>query len=297
MKLRNYLISEPKFLKFRVPVGIFAIVLQQPKASLCSLRKKTKYLRKTVNFINDKNLPKKQMKNIGGFEEEGVKIVREVKPQRDSLMDKEVSVKVNPRRLARVGVVIVVLLAVFFLGRFSANNFELTGLATSEVQAAEEPEAPIEEVPEAEIIEEAPVEEVVEVTPEAEEVEEIIITGPYKNVDIEVRGVEVEWMDTWGKLNGFTYSIKNNEAGTILPSYFLVMMEGYKDQEKVATLAEEQQTVKSRQIQSGTIALDKSFNYNEATAGNLENVQVNVILFDIDKKPIASYHQEFNLKR
>lgn len=243
------------------------------------------------------------IRRTGGFEEEGVQVVKPIKPQRESLMDKEVSLKINPKRLMRIGVVIVVLLGVFFLGRFSANNFELTGLATSEVQAIE-PEVPAVPTPEVETVTEEPEEEISaseptneQELPAVEEAEELIYSGPYKKVSIDVRGIDFEWKETWGKMLGFTYSIKNDEEGTILPGYFTVILEGYKDQDRRATLPEINHKVKSGQIQAGTITLDKAFNYNEATAGNPENIKVSVILFDTNLKPIASHHQEFNLKR
>lgn len=244
------------------------------------------------------------IRKTGGFEEEGVQVVKPVKPQRESLMDKEVHLRINPKQLMRIGLVVIVLMGVFFLGRLSANNFELTGLATSEAQTVEaEPsiEAKTATVQEDEKLspgEASALEPTNEQElPTTEEVKESIYSGPYKKVSIDVRGIDFEWKDTWGKILGFTYSIRNDEEGTIQPSYFLVMLEGYKDQDRRATLSEVNQKVKPGQIQAGTITLEKSFNYNEATAGNLDSVKVSVILFDVNLKAMASHHQEFNLKR
>ena len=230
--------------------------------------------------------------NTGGFEEEGVQAQ---KPKKTSLnLDREVNLKINPAKVGKVGLVVVVLLAVFFLGRLSANSFELTGLATGDTieeveEVVEEPEV------EKEVVDTEP-EEVSEEEPEevVEDEEEIVDT--YKNVKVQVNNVEVEWKETWGKITKLRYSITNNEDGTILPSHFLVMVEGYKDAEKEAYLDDELTKIKSGQVQSGVVTLDKPFNYNEVTAGNLDSVQVRIILFDVDSKPIASFQNEFNLK-
>jgi hypothetical protein len=229
----------------------------------------------------------------GGFEEEGVRAERPTKSSMN--LNREVNVKINPAKIGKLGLVIVVLLAVFFLGRLSANNFELTGLATAEVDTVKE-----------KIVEEAPtVEEdtaVEEVLDEVEEVPKVVdkrdekIVTTYKNVKVQLHEVNVEWKETWGKITGLRYTITNGEDGTILPDHFLIMVEGYKDVEKEAFLEEDSKKITSGQIQSGTVTLEKPFNYNEVTTGKLDDVQVRIVLFDTDGKPMASFQKEFDLE-
>ena len=235
--------------------------------------------------------------NTNGFEEEGIQVQ---KPKKSSInFDREVSFKINPAKIGKIGLVVIVLLAVFFLGRLSTNNFDLTGLATGdvveEVKEIETPSTEIEEVKEVveEVVPKEEPEEVIE--EEIEKEEEEVIIDTYKNVKTQINEVKIDWQETWGKITQIRYSIINGEEGTILPAHFLVMVEGYKDAEKKAYLSEDLQKIKSGQIQSGLVTLEKPFNYNEITTGNLENVQVRIILFDVDNKPIASSQKEFNL--
>ena len=176
-----------------------------------------------------------------GFEEDGVqpsrpaRLLRENREEINPLRtvkeevrpagSKEIHVRINPGRLARVGLVIVVVLAIFFLGRLSANNFQLTGLTTGDVSGTTaektEPEAEItvdsaaEKQPETQLVEEPAVEE--------DKSDESIV-NVYKNSKISLESVEVQWMETWGKILALEYSITNGETGSIEPGHFLIII-------------------------------------------------------------------------
>jgi preprotein translocase subunit Sec61beta len=242
----------------------------------------------------------------GGFEEDGVAVKQAgpVKEIRNFSKEREIKLKVNPGKIGKIGLFVIIILAVFFLGRFSANNFELTGLVTSDTvetpkDVAEE-ETPTEEA----VVEEEPAEEVepevVEEEPKkAKDKSDEVVIDTYKNTKITVHSVEVDWKETWGKIIAMEYTIENGEEGAIEPGHFLVMVEGYKDIEKRASLPENLQKISSGESQTGKLLLDKPFNYNQIAAGNLETVMVRFILFNNDeetRKPIASFQEEFNLK-
>ncbi|MBS3139530.1 hypothetical protein J4479_00855 [Candidatus Woesearchaeota archaeon] len=247
-----------------------------------------------------------------GFEEDGVQVSRPIKPFRENRdevkpvretrdnsrpgKDREIRIKLNPGRIGRVGLVVVVLLAVFFLGRLSANNFELTGLTTTE--AVVEPSQPKEVLPE-ETVTEPKTKLKEESEPAVEDKSNEPVVETYKNTKISLNDLEVQWQDTWGKIIALDYSIINGEPGSITPGYFLIMVEGYEDVEKKATLSSELQMIRSGETQSGKVTLDKPFGYNEKEAGNLESVTVRVILFNNDEevpKAMASAQKDLNLK-
>ncbi|MDP3733805.1 MAG: hypothetical protein Q8R37_01120 [Nanoarchaeota archaeon] len=228
--------------------------------------------------------------------------------ERASLMQREVNIAVSPRKMFKGLFVIVLLVGVFFLGRLSANNFELTGLATQDVAVEEAPEEPApEEAAVEEVAVEVPEEVIEESQPLAEEetvaapeevavADEPIITT-YSKVSVVINKVDRNWMDDWGKIIGLSYTINNGEEGTIKPGSFKMSVEGYTDEssQKIIPLAIAQQTITSGQKVSASVEVPNGYAYNPKTAGNLKNVRISIIMFDLDGKPMASYSNEFDL--
>ncbi len=254
----------------------------------------------------------------GGFEEDGIRPVREFQPLKENQSKgesnkdnhqnkvnnlKSIQIKVNPTKIARASLLVIIVLGIFFLGRLSADSFELTGLATSDsIETAGINENSNEDqaanLKTTEVAAEETTEAIVKETAEPDSSGEVVVNA-YKNTQIVINGLQTVWKEDWGQITGLDYTIKNNEEGAINPGYFKVMVQGYKDVEKIATLPAELQLVHKGETQVGKIDLDKPFNYNEKNTGNLRQVKVIVVLFNNDPdlpKAMASYQQEFNLQ-
>ncbi len=134
-----------------------------------------------------------------------------------------------------------------------------------------------------------------EVTGAATAEEEIIISGNYHKVALAIPRVVTDWRGTWGKIMQVDYTIVNNEEGTIKPSYLVIMAEGYDDRQKEIPLPTSSRIIKAGKSSASLVAIPNGFSYNEATTGDLAAVQLNFILFDVNKKPMASYSKNFDL--
>jgi len=229
-----------------------------------------------------------------------------VKENKPKVWDKEVAIKVKPWSLVKGFFVIAIIVAIFFLGRFSIDppefgvlgfavhdtTTELTEETTPEVKDTEPvaEETPIEEetIP----VEAPPEEEIVDEEPEKEEV---IITK-YSKVALSINSAATDWKGTWGKITGLHYTIKNNEDGTIKPEYVIMTVEGYGDAEKKASLPKTSFTIKKGEKHTGLITIPNGFAYNEKTAGNLESVEVKIYLYDENDHVVTMHKGEFNLK-
>lgn len=233
---------------------------------------------------------------------------------------KEITITLKPWKLVRGILVLVVLLGVFFAGRLSAGEGSVlpdfstyfssdtgpSGLATGDAKEAEEQEADKEEIQE-----EAPVKENVtevqltgseEVAPEV--VEEVKDEGPenviyedYSKVTLSLDGVYKDWKGTWGKIKGVKYTITNNEAGTIKPHHFSMIVEGYEDGEKLFDVSYTSQKVKAGQTISDEAAVTGGFSYSPVTIpdGDLTKVRISLFLLDVGSETIASAHKEVDL--
>lgn len=249
-------------------------------------------------------------------------------PQRDgpkkSMLDgeKEIKLKVNPRAILKKTIFCLLLLSVFLVGRWSADSSDdspsIVGLATSWLSSLMEkneevkPEVKVEEKP-AEKIGEPPAAEPQPASDEEKESDDTPLTGAvtaetegapepvvtsYTKVAIAITDVKVNWMETWGRITDITYTIKNNEeGGSIKPKYIIMTVEGYQDDERKINLPVSQQIVKSGQSITGTIKVSPAFSYSKVNAGDLTNVRVTGILFDIYDRSMASYSSDFNLQR
>ena len=178
----------------------------------------------------------------------------------------------------------------FFTGLFSDSTDEGTPTGGSTVEnntTTEEIEDSVEDsVEEPVVAEEAAV---------AEESDEDVVTS-YANVALAITDVNINWKGTWGKIEKIKYTIKNNEAGTVKPDHFVVMVEGYDDFEKTASLAPSSKTVKSKTAVSSTATISGGFSYSESTVGDLSDVDVTITLYDADNQLMASYKKGFDLK-
>ena len=250
------------------------------------------------------------------------------KPQNNKSQNKpqgkEFTITIKPWKFVKGILMLVLLLGVFFAGRFSAGESSIlpdfstyfssdaspSGLVTSDATEAKEQIAEKEEV-----LEETPVEEISaeenateevqlaedkkEVLPleETEDKPETFIEEEYSQVTLSIDGVYKEWKGTWGKMKGVKYTITNNEVGTIKPHHFSMVVEGYEDGEKQFDVGIASQRIKSEKSVSDEAAVTGGFAYSPVTIpeGDLKKVRISLLLFDINGENIASAHQEVDL--
>lgn len=229
---------------------------------------------------------------------------------------KEIVIRLKPWKVVKGLFVLVVLLAVFFAGRFTAggDSFALpdfsayfsrdaspSGLATGDAVTEEQkPEAVQEAVPEQNKTEEAQLAEDEKAVLPAEETEdkpEKFIDEGYSQVTLSLDGVYKEWKGTWGKIKGVKYTITNNEVGTIKPHHFSMIVEGYEDGEKHFDVGIASQRIKSEKTVSDEAAVSGGFAYNPITIpdGDLTKVRISLFLLDVNGETIAAAHQDIDL--
>lgn len=251
---------------------------------------------------------KKQVKETSvkhKIQQKRVKIAKSVeqKQRKESLLDKEI--RINPRAIFRGFTLVILLFAVFMAGRWSIDSpqMDITGLVTFADNIKEKVATePVEEVVVEETTEEVvaqldpPVEEeeVIEEEPAVEE-EDIITT--YNNVEFVVSDVNIDWKGTWGKVSQITYTIINNEEGTIEPDHLIMqILPAYEDIEKKIPLPLSAKSLKSGQKYSHTINIPSGFAYNELTVGSLTSVPITVYLEDDSNKRLDGHTSGFNLQ-
>ncbi len=249
-----------------------------------------------------------------------------------------IKIKVSPRRFLKKIAFLAILLLVFFAGRWTvpdtaatdetSSSWSITGFLSGLIDSSDNedasPEANASETntsttptndtetsnDDGDLITGGAVADVATAEPEeaAEEEEEEnnepVITS-YSKVAVALTGIqkEVKEADVWGKIIKISYTIKNNEEGTIKPGYMMMTVEGYNEEaeKRKVLLPENSKTVLAGQSASGTVTVPGSssgaygFNYHKTTAGNLQNVRIDIILFDANSKPMASYYKEFDL--
>ncbi len=129
-------------------------------------------------------------------------------------------------------------------------------------------------------------------------VETIVTT--YSKVAVSLNDVIKDWKGTWGKIVKIDYTIKNNEAGTIKPAYFIMLVEGYDTGDsaipKKISLPLSSQSIKAGESYSLVINVPQGFAYNAITTGDLSNVRVTLQLYDSADKLMGTYNNEFNLQ-
>jgi len=259
----------------------------------------------------------------------------------DSFLNKEVDIKFKPITVLHKSIFVLLLVVVFFLGRWSVDTSTLTSSATvidsdetAELAAPaetedvetkedsdsfmtgfvtavkgwftgeEEPETTVENTTAAsnttttETTEDT-TETATETTETEETVEETLsepIITTYSKVALAISAVKIDWKDTWGKITQIDYTIKNNEAGTVKPSYLIMTMEGYDDYEKKINLPSTTQSMVAGKTVTEGVFVPKGFSYSQQTTGDLNSVTISFILYDANDKPMASFSKDFNLQ-
>ncbi len=246
-----------------------------------------------------------------------------------SAFDDSVTLKltISPRKLLKWGVVILILLCVFFLGRYSAGGSCDSSVVASDVEVvavsddlavddgtiskvggffkslfsgsdttggATAENNTTTEVGEAETTTvEVKAEDEVIVKAVEKDAEPVVTT--YSKVALSLGDVSIDWKSTWGKIKSFQYTIKNNEAGTIEPDHFVMLVEGYGDFEKVVPLPKSSQSLKSAVVASSYATVPSGFSYSELSAGDLSSVDVTIILYDDSGKEMAQVKKSVDL--
>jgi hypothetical protein len=248
----------------------------------------------------------------------------EGKPKKRKHLD-EIDLKLHPRIILKWLLLIVLFTCFFFLGRLTVDcaldplNGDLNTVESepSELNLEESTSKSlfsrilgmfgadndsdiIEDVPITNITEETEEPETTEpepaapVEPETTEPESVVTT--YSKVSMEVSDVTLDWKETWGKITRFKYSIKNDESGTIEPDHFEMLVEGYGDFIKEASVSKGTSSVRSGTTVSSSAILSGGFSYNELTAGDLASVNIIFNLYDKNDKLIDTYTKDFNLE-
>ena len=148
------------------------------------------------------------------------------------------------------------------------------------------------ETPEA-AAEEAPA----DIPEEAAPTSQSVVTS-YSNVKLEfTRTPAFKWNEagSYGTIKTIYYTVTNNEAGIVKPSYFSVIIEGYAPTERVITVPVPKNTVEIAGGKKVQNAFDKGIAYASSVT-DPANIKVTLELYDENKKLVAKAEQEFNLK-
>ena len=241
---------------------------------------------------------------------------------------REITITLKPWKLMKGFTILVFLLGIFLLGRWStgADSFSVpdfsamfsqdsgpSGLVTGDAQASGDsaPESTATEAPP-----EVPAEEPVPKTSQSEaatevettaptdtgsvesDVPEKVVEGSYSKVSLSIDGVYKDWKGTWGKIKGVKYTITNHEDGTIKPHHFVMVLEGYIDHgEKIFDVSYTSQKVKAGETLSDESAVSGGYAYSptQLPDGDLKKVHVTLVLVDADGITIASADQDVDL--
>lgn len=269
----------------------------------------------------------------------------------DSKLDHEMSINIRlkPRRIVKGIVLLLMFVAIFYVGRFTAGPEEAltsastgTGETTLESPAAEasheteegfwtagltetvtgfvtgllpdfsanEPKVDVQETETTKPTVEATANTssaadatttaATANTTESTVVEEELVLTSYSKVALSLNDVSYDWKETWGKITKIDYTIKNNEAGTVEPSYLIMLVEGYDTTEnmirKKISLPLSGQTIKAGQMYSQIANVPQGFAYNHITAGDLNDVRITLTLFDSADKQMGQFSGGFNLQ-
>ncbi len=218
--------------------------------------------------------------------------------------EREIRIKVNPHKLGKAALLVLLLVGIFLLGRFSADpDIGIQGLFTG-VDELEEAVEEVEEEPKKEEVkaepvkkEEPKVEEKPKEKPKKEESKsEKVITKDYSSVKVEVSKPSFKWMETWGRLEKITFTITNGEDGTIKPSYAIMVIKGY-DYEKNIPMPGGLQEIRSGKGLETAVTIPGGFPYSDSQAGvDVTAVQVTVDLYDEKANLMDTFTGSFNLQ-
>src|SRR3989344_1376085 len=225
--------------------------------------------------------------------------------KKNSIFDKEIEIRVKPIGLLKLFFLILILILVFFMGRWSVEgvpfDFNFTSGSTPETVPRVETTTPrttttpAETVPSPAPVTSAPAAPATTDTTVAETSDEPTITT-YTKVDFSITSADRRWLVDWGKITNVGYIIKNNEAGTIKPDKIIMNVKGYADYDKIVLIPASHKLIKAGQERSVNIMVPKGFAYNQASVGDLKKVEITLELVDADGKLIKSAVRTFDLR-
>lgn len=246
--------------------------------------------------------------------------------------EREIRIKVSPKRVLKLASFFVLLIFAFYLGRWtmpesvateavvveapeesSESSFSFTGWVTGlfagdgeeEVNATEPATATAPAASEsapAEPTTDATVPATTNTTPAsstptgAAAADDGDVITTYNKVALALTAVKKDWKETWGKVTSFDLTVKNNEDGTVKSSYIIMNMEGYDDYDKRIIFG---QTIKAGKTLQYTIPVPKGFSYKGGTpggAGDLSSVDITIQLYDASNKLISTTTNAMNLQ-
>ena len=241
------------------------------------------------------------------------------------LLDHEINVKVSVRSFLRGLMLVLVLLGVFMLGRWSISPpdvsvdfsglngmFAASTLDTKANHTADKSAEPADESNSSEEIAASASSEKIPTTKTSSTASTTnestsqntsttdngsIITS-YSKVAISLNQATIKWLDTYGKIMQVDFTIKNNEVGTVKPEYILMAVEGYDDPaaKRKISLPPSLKILKAGQIVSKTLNVPpQGFAYSETTAGDLHNIMIFFSLYDAKDTLMGSFNKEFDL--
>ena len=150
------------------------------------------------------------------------------KPQQEKSRGKEITITLKPWKMVKGFLVLVLLLGIFFAGRFSAGEDSVlpdfskyfsqdagpSGLVTGDTEAEETEASPAEvevaapeeqnKTEELALVEESS-ENASETAEEVPKAPEKIISEEYSKVTLSLDGVYKDWKGTWGKIKGVKF--------------------------------------------------------------------------------------------
>ena len=252
-------------------------------------------------------------------------IFKEEMNKEGSLKEKEIIIKVNPMKILKIFLFILLLVVVFYAGRFSVTGLNWGSFVGGDGVTAEvTSEEPVVEVVAEEIIEEAAeeanntteeetteettntteettntTEETTNTTEEVaveEEAEDEVVVTTYKKVTMDIVEPYTKWYGTWGKVTGLKVTIKNSESGTVKPFDGLMLMEGYGDFSKNIVLPIKLKSLKAGETATADVTVTDGFSYNPNTAGNLEDVKITLSIYDEEDRVVAQDIKKVNLE-
>jgi len=227
--------------------------------------------------------------------------------KKDSIFDKEIEIRVKPIGLVKLFFLMLILILVFFMGRWSVEgvsfDFNFTSGATQEIASKAETSTPAPSttatttatapIPTETPAPAAATDTTADTTPIETSDEPTITT--YTKVDFSITSADRRWLVDWGKITNVGYLIKNNEAGIIKPDHIIMNVKGYADYDKKIPIPASHKLIKAGQERSVNIMVPKGFAYNEVSVGDLKKVEITLELIDVDGKLIKSVVRVFDL--
>ncbi|MBI2151629.1 hypothetical protein HYU21_02790 [Candidatus Woesearchaeota archaeon] len=250
-------------------------------------------------------------------------------------LDKPITIKITPRKVIKSVLILGVLLAVFFLGRVTADpdsdsidwpSFNFTGMF-----AGDNDDADVEKVSatKSKVTDDNAADEDTSdtstttasntadtsdsaadtsntaadntvTTADADtptaEVDDTEYITKYTKVSIALTSVRKEWKTTWGKITDVVITIKNGEEGPIKMDHLIMEVEGYPDFEKKIPLPLSLQKIVASKTLSTSVRIPQGFAYNEGSVGDLNSVDITLTLVDTNGKEVSKVTAGISLK-